>query len=151
MIGSTTGCHTLNSVLSAPLDCSQRDGGFFGVHLISHFIIGARACTNTQQFLSPWPVHGLDQYKNRFNYWLSHSQQCVERSFGLLTKRWGIFWCPFNFTFHHWSTVILICMNLHNLCLDRNLNIPLNHFSEDVRDGNEWVVYDNDQDDDAQL
>jgi hypothetical protein len=69
-----------------------------------YFFIGDEACTNTQQFLSPWPVRGLDQYNDRFNYWLSHSQQCVERSFGLLTKRWGIFWCPFNFTFHHWST-----------------------------------------------
>jgi len=56
-----------------------------------YFFIGDEAFTNTQQFLSPWPGRGLDRYKDSFNYWLSHSRQCVERGFGMLTKRWGIF------------------------------------------------------------
>ncbi len=47
--------------------------------------------------------------------------------------------------------MIIVCMKLHNLYLDRNLDIPLHRFSEDVRDGDEWVVYDNYRDDDAQL
>ncbi len=47
--------------------------------------------------------------------------------------------------------MIIVCMKLRNLCLDRNLDIPLHCFSEDVRDGDEWVVYDNYRDDDAQL
>ena len=38
---------------------------------------------------------GLDRYKDSFNYWLSHSRQAVERAFGMLTQRWGIFWRPF--------------------------------------------------------
>ncbi len=69
----------------------------------------------------------------------------------MLTKRWGIFWRPFNFSFHHWSTVILVCMKLHNFCLDRNLDIPVHRFTAVVRDGNEWVVYDNYQEDDVFL
>ena len=116
-----------------------------------YFFIGDEAFTNTQQFLSPWPGRGLDSYRDSFNYWLSHSRQCVERSFGMLTKRWGIFWRAFNFSFHRWSTVVLVCMKLHNLCLDRNLDIPVHRFSEDVRVGDEWVVYDNYREDDTEL
>ncbi len=56
-----------------------------------------------------------------------------------------------NFSFHCWSTVELVCMKLHNLCLDRNLDIPIHWFSEDVRDGDEWVVYGNYHDDDIEL
>jgi hypothetical protein len=93
-----------------------------------YFFIGDEAFTNTNQFFSPWPGRGLDRYKESFNYWLSHSRQCMERAFGMLTKRWGIFWRPFNFSLHCWSTVVLVCMKLHNFCLDRNLDIPIHRF-----------------------
>jgi hypothetical protein len=46
---------------------------------------------------------------------------------------------------------VLVCMKLHNLCLDRNLDIPIHQFSEDVRDGDEWVVYDNYHEDDVDM
>jgi hypothetical protein len=46
-----------------------------------YFVIGDEAFSNTFQFLSPWCGRGLDPYKDSFNFWLSHSRQCVERSF----------------------------------------------------------------------
>jgi hypothetical protein len=42
-------------------------------------------------------------------------------------------------------------MKLHNLCLDRNVDIPNRHFVDDMNDGDDWVVYDTYQDDDAAL
>jgi len=54
-----------------------------------YFFIGDEAFTNHNQFLIPWRGRGLDKYKDSFNYWLSHSRQIVERSFGMLTQRWG--------------------------------------------------------------
>ncbi len=83
-----------------------------------YFFIGNEAFTNTNQFLSPWSGCGLDHYKDSLNFWLSHSRQAVERSFGMLTQRWGIFWRPFCFAFDRWSLVLLTCMKLHNLCID---------------------------------
>jgi hypothetical protein len=79
---------------------------------------------------------GLDRYKDSFNYWLSHSRQTIERSFGILTQRWGIFWRAFTFSFHRWSMVIMVCMRLHNLC---------------IQQGDEWRVYDNVNEDDIFL
>jgi hypothetical protein len=45
----------------------------------------------------------------------------------------------------------MACMKLHNLCIDRNVAVPLHHFPEDNRDGDEWVLLDNTQDDDVFL
>ncbi len=66
-------------------------------------------------------------------------------------QHWGIFWRPFTFSFCRLSTVILVCMKLHNLYLDRQLDVPLHRFSEDVQAGDEWVVYNNYHDDDVLL
>jgi len=70
------------------------------------------------QFLSPWPSCGSDCYKDSFNYGLSHSCQCVKQAFGMLMQSWEIF------SFSWWSSVVLACMKLHILCLDRNVDIP---------------------------
>jgi hypothetical protein len=114
------------------------------------FIIGDEAFTNTQQFLSPWPGRGIDRYRDSFNYWLSHSLQCAEQSFGMLTQRWGIFWRPFVSSLHRWSSIVLACMKLHYLCLDRNIDIPIHRYMDDVRNNDQWVVYDNYRDDDVE-
>jgi hypothetical protein len=66
-------------------------------------------------------------------------------------KRWGIFQCVLNFSFHCWSTVVLVCMKPHTLCFDRNFDIPIYRVSEDVRDSDEWVLYKNYRGDDAEL
>jgi hypothetical protein len=116
-----------------------------------YFLIGDEAFTNTFQFLSPWSGQGLDPYKDSFNFWLSHSRQCVERSFGILTQRWGIFWRPFRFSFNRWSLVVMVAMKLHNLCIDRSDIPPVHRHNDDVREGDQWVVYDNYRDDDADL
>ena len=116
-----------------------------------YFFIGDEAFTNTFQFLSPWSGRGLDRYKDSFNYWLSHSRQAVERAFGMLTQRFGIFWRPFRFLFDRWTLVVMCSMKLHNLCIDRGDSTPTQCFVVDVRDGDQWVVYDNYRDDDAEL
>ena len=42
-------------------------------------------------------------------------------------------------------------MKLHNLCIDRNVEVPLCRYHEDVRPGDEWEVNDNTRDDDPDL
>ncbi len=74
---------------------------------------------------------GLDRFKDSFNYWLSHSHQTIEHAFGILTQCWGILWCPFSFSLHRWSTVAMVCMKLHNLCIDRNIVLPTGRFYQE--------------------
>jgi hypothetical protein len=96
-----------------------------------YFIIGDEAFSCTNQILSPWPGRGLGRFKDSFNYWLSHSRQCIERAFGILCKRWGIFWRPFTFALERWALVILVSMKLHNFCIDRNEELPAHRFHDD--------------------
>jgi len=52
---------------------------------------------------------------------------------------------PFTFSSSRRSSFVFACMKLHNLCFDRNVDIPHRRHED------EWVVYDNYQDGDAAL
>lgn len=108
-----------------------------------YFIIGDEAFSCTNQVLSPYPGRGIGPWPDAFNFWLSHSRQCIERSFGMLTMRFGIFWRKFVFSMDRWSLVILTCMKLHNFCIDRNVEVPTRRHEEDFEHGDVWAVVDN--------
>lgn len=116
-----------------------------------YFIIGDEAFSCTNQLLSPYPGRGIGKYKDSFNYWLSHSRQCIERAFGMLTMRWGIFWRKFRFAHERWSLVIILCMKLHNICLDRNVSVPSHRFHEDIESRDYNLVYDNNDEEEDRL
>jgi len=42
-------------------------------------------------------------------------------------------------------------MKLHNLCLDHLVEVPNQRFLEDIREGGEWLVQDNEQPNNAEL
>jgi hypothetical protein len=114
-----------------------------------YFIGGDEAFTCTDSFVSPWSGRGLGVWKDSFNYWLSHSRQTIERAFGILVARWGIYWRKFRFSYNRWSLVIAVTMKLHNMCVDRADEVPIRRFHEDYRVGDRSVVMDNSRDDDV--
>jgi hypothetical protein len=109
----------------------------------NYFIIGDEAFACHDQLLTPFPGRGLGEWKDSFNYWLSHSRQCIERAFGMLVQRWGIMWRKFTFSYDRWATVITLCCKLHNFCLDRNVKVPTRRHHEDHIHGDEPLVLDN--------
>jgi hypothetical protein len=60
-------------------------------------------------------------------------------------------WRRFSFAQDRWSKVILVCMKLHNLCLDARVPVPAMRFGEDHLPGDEADVFTNERDDDAAL
>jgi hypothetical protein len=66
----------------------------------------------------------------------------------MLTQRFGIFWRPFHFSFDRWPLVVLVTMKLHNLCMDKQCNVPPLPFAADVQPGDVWAAQDNFLDDD---
>ncbi len=56
------------------------------------YVIGDDAFDVDNQLLTPYSGHGLGLWKDSFNDYLSSMRQSIERSFALLTQRWGIFW-----------------------------------------------------------
>lgn len=43
----------------------------------------------------------------------------IERAFGLLVQRWGIFWRPLRVDMQRIPLIITVACKLHNICIDR--------------------------------
>ena len=71
----------------------------------------------TEQEMSPWKGRNLPTDKDAFNYYVSLNRQVIERAFGLLVQRWGIFWRPLRLSMHHRGVVIRVACRLHNICI----------------------------------
>ena len=69
----------------------------------------------------------------------------------MLTQRWGIYWRMFRFAFDRWPLVVICTMKLHNLCVDRAVDVPLQRYEHDVLDGDLWEVNDNTRESDVDL
>lgn len=109
------------------------------------YAIGDDAFINTCNFLTPIPGRGIGDYKDAYNYYISAMRQCIERAFGILVKRWGILWRPFNFAFERWSVVLQVCAKLHNLCIESRVgNVHIDHLPEDVQIFDRIEVFDGD-------
>ena len=107
-----------------------------------YYVIGDEAFKCTNQFLVPFSGTGLGLWKDSFNYHLSSMRQTIERAFGMLTKRWGIFWRPLNVRFEMWPTIALVCAKLHNWCNARRVPI-VERAAIDRQRGDEWIVRSN--------
>jgi hypothetical protein len=113
-----------------------------GLLPIEYYLIGDEAFVNTAQFLVPWSGRGIGTWKDSFNFHLSSMRQCIERAFGLLAKRWGIFWRPLSCQFDKWSNIATVCAKLHNFFIDRNMPI-VSRATCDVLPEDEWRIVDN--------
>eukprot|EP01040_Poterioochromonas_malhamensis_P015359 gene15359-17178_t len=71
------------------------------------------------QILSPFKGRNLPADKDAFNYFLSLNRQVVERAFGILVARWGIFWRPLRVSVKRIPLILSVCCKLHNICVDR--------------------------------
>ena len=59
----------------------------------------------TEQEMSPWKGRNLPPEKDAFNYYSSLNRQVIERAFGILVQRWGIFWRPLRVSMHNRGVV----------------------------------------------
>ena len=58
-------------------------------------------------------------FRDSFNYRLSGGyRNSIERAFGVLNARWGIFWRPFNFKLSKLPIIIFVICKLHNFCIE---------------------------------
>jgi hypothetical protein len=72
----------------------------------------------TVQEMSPWKGRNLSVEKDAFNYYSSLNRQVIERAFGILVQRWGIFWRPLRVSMHNRGVVVRVACRLHNVCID---------------------------------
>ena len=86
------------------------------------FINGDAAFSLSNSMITPSGDAALDD----FDYHQSSNRMPIECAFGILVRRWGIFWRALSVRFDRRAALIGACMRLHNFCIDHNL-------SEDTR------------------
>jgi hypothetical protein len=70
------------------------------------------------QEMSLWKGRNLSVEKDAFNYYLSLNRQVIQRAFGILVQRWGIFWWPLRLSMHNRGVAVHVVCRLHNICID---------------------------------
>jgi hypothetical protein len=74
------------------------------------------------RLVTPWPGQGLIHrrpYKDSFNYILSGGyRNVVERAYGVMVARFGIFWRPISFDLRIVPFVVYALCRLHNFLID---------------------------------
>jgi hypothetical protein len=83
-----------------------------------YFIVGDDAFTNTDQLITPYPGRGLSAAKDNCNYYQSRCRTPIERTFGVLFQRWGLFQRRLTLSPHKAVAVTRACVRLHNFCID---------------------------------
>mgnify|MGYP003387012646 CR=1 FL=1 len=104
------------------------------------FLIGDEAFSCTDYLLVPYSGRGLGVWKDSFNYHLSAMRQCIERSFALLTNRWGILWRDIKCSYETWPLLLTVLAKLHNFCIDRKLPCLRERHPDDEYDGDRAQV-----------
>lgn len=98
----------------------------------AHIVLD-EAYVNTPQELSPYKEDNLGVYEDSFNFHLSLHRQVVERAFGILVGRWGIFLRLLRVAFDKIPLITRVACKLHNLCVDRLGAVTPRLMQEDVR------------------
>jgi hypothetical protein len=112
-----------------------------------YYVIGDEGFVCTNNFLIPYSGRGIGHEKDAFNWLLSKMRQCIERAFGLLVQRWGIFWRHLRSEHRHWTKLIAAAATLHNFCIDVG-DAPIRTRAErDMEEGDDDLVLTNDDND----
>jgi hypothetical protein len=74
-------------------------------------------CTTQELSAHPKPraPGKLTEAQDAFNYYLSLQRQVIERCFGLLVWRWGVFWRPISVGFGSIKDLVACCCRLVHL------------------------------------
>lgn len=73
--------------------------------------------------IRPYPVKNLPTNQNIFNHHLSHVQQTIENSFGILAARWGILKTVTTAKGENLHRIVKAVTVLHNFCLKEIENL----------------------------
>jgi hypothetical protein len=130
--------HDSTSYIVSDLSQAIQDGK---LPIWAHLVLD-EAYPCTEQELSPHKRVKINEiWKDSFNYHLSLQRQCIERAFGILVSRWGIFWRSLKIDFELIPLVIRVCVKLHNICIDaisttNNIAVVPN----DMKDGDRSIA-----------
>jgi DDE superfamily endonuclease len=106
-----------------------------------YYFICDEAVPANEFVLSPFGGRNIRTWRDSFNYHLSSMRQSIERAFGLLTRRWGIFWRPLQCGYGRWHLIARVCAKLHNICIDFGILDLIGTMAEDYAEGDSAEIF----------
>jgi DDE superfamily endonuclease len=93
-----------------------------------YWIAGDSAYTCTEYLLTPYSkaallLPGSETSRDAYNFYHSSHRVHIEQAFGLLVRRFGIFWRPLAFDLPRYGVFVGVAMGLHNWCINHNAKI----------------------------
>jgi hypothetical protein len=94
-----------------------------------YWIAGDAAYACTEYLLTPYSkaallLPGFETCRDAYNFYQSSHRVHIEQAFGMLVRRFGIFWRPLGFDLPRCGVIVGVAMRLHNWCIDHNAKIP---------------------------
>lgn len=80
---------------------------------------GDSAYTSSDAMSVPWGASPVGTPRDNFNFVHSQFRSTIERAFGALIRRFGVFWRPLDHKLATNMLVIRTCVRLHNICMER--------------------------------
>lgn len=68
-------------------------------------------------------MHITNPPKESYNFYHSQLRITIERTFGIIIRRWGIFWHGIEYDLPFVIDILHACIRLHNFCTDQSLPI----------------------------
>jgi hypothetical protein len=84
----------------------------------SFFLAGDNAFTCTNSMITPMNDSDYDFYQ-------SSNRMAIECAFGMLVRRWGVFWRPLEVEFDRRAPLVGAAMRMHNYCIDRRIGMEM--------------------------
>lgn len=74
--------------------------------------------------MKPYTIAVLSPQQRNFNYRLSRARMVTESAYGMLKGRWRVLFRKYECAPEDLKLVVLACMVLHNICMDRGETLP---------------------------
>ena len=84
------------------------------------FLNGDAAFSQSNSMITPSGDPALDS----FDFHQSSNRMSIECAFGMLVRKWGVFWRPLSVAFPRRAALVAACLRLHNFCIDRRIEDP---------------------------
>lgn len=95
--------------------------------------VGDGAYVDTETLMCPYGLDGCPSvWKESFDFYHSQIRITIERAFGMLIQRFGVFWRPLKFHVRFVFQLVLACVRLHNFILSFNDNAPSSIWREQL-------------------
>ena len=100
-----------------------------------YWIAGDDAYVSNEYMLTPFSTKASkrDRKKDNFNFYQSRCRINIECAFGILVEKFGVLRRELSTSLEHTTTVVSVCMKLHNLTIDDNIQ-RIKPLARDIKD-----------------